>query len=275
MGRIRTIKPEFFRHEDLYELEKATKLPIRLAYAGLWTCCDREGRFKWRPRSLKVEVLPYDECDFSRVLDALATRGFIVKYRVAEEDFGYVPSFQAHQCINNREASSTIPDPSLNEQVDASVTREARVDHATGTRVQGKGKEGKGKEGGGRVPDASPEFDSYLASWNEHCGSLSKIDSLCDKRRAKLRTRIAEGLTPEKFLSLVETCAKTPFLRGENDRNWRADFDWLVKNDHNGLKVREGKYGKAELDSKPKYRDSATIYNDPEYQPDYQLQRPS
>ena len=30
MARIRTIKPEFFRHEDLYELEKATKcFPIR------------------------------------------------------------------------------------------------------------------------------------------------------------------------------------------------------------------------------------------------------
>ena len=45
MARIRTIKPEFFRHEGLYELEQETGFAIRVAFAGLWTACDREGRF--------------------------------------------------------------------------------------------------------------------------------------------------------------------------------------------------------------------------------------
>jgi hypothetical protein len=155
MARIRTIKPEFFRHEDLFELEMETKLPIRVAYAGLWTCCDREGRFKWRPRTLKTEILPYDDCDFSRVLDALVTRGFVVKYRVNDEDFGHVPSFCTHQVINNRESASTLPDPSLNELVDACPTREARVPDACPTPVKGKGKEGKeNRKESARVVDA-------------------------------------------------------------------------------------------------------------------------
>ncbi|GAA4169527.1 hypothetical protein [Shinella granuli] len=80
MARIRTIKPEFFKHEGIFDAEQETGLPLRLAFAGLWTQCDREGRFAWRPRQLKVDILPYDELDFLRVLDALATRGFIVKY---------------------------------------------------------------------------------------------------------------------------------------------------------------------------------------------------
>ena len=63
-------------------------MPIRVAFAGLWTRCDREGRFQWRPRQLKVQILPYDNADFARVLDALATRGFIVKYEVAGEVYG-------------------------------------------------------------------------------------------------------------------------------------------------------------------------------------------
>ena len=48
MARIRTIKPEFFRHEALYEAEHETGLPLRVAYAGLWTAADREGRFQWK-----------------------------------------------------------------------------------------------------------------------------------------------------------------------------------------------------------------------------------
>ena len=68
--RIRTVKPEFFTHEGLFELEKETGLPIRVAFAGLWCAADREGRFKWEPRRLGVQILPYDQVDFSRVLDA-------------------------------------------------------------------------------------------------------------------------------------------------------------------------------------------------------------
>src|ERR1017187_9624772 len=106
MQRIRTIKPEFFRHEGLFDLERETGLPVRIAFAGLLTCCDREGRFSWRPRMLKTLILPYDECDFSRVLDALATRGFIRKYRVGEDDYGLIVTFLKHQVINNRESPS-------------------------------------------------------------------------------------------------------------------------------------------------------------------------
>lgn len=148
MGRIRTIKPEFFRHEGLYDLELDTGLPMRLAFAGLWTTCDREGRFKWRPRTLKAEVLPFDGVDFSRVLDALATRGFLVRYAINGEEYGCVPSWNRHQIINNREQASAIPAPPENlsvQTLDACPTREAREDHAG--QGEGKGKEGKGKEG--------------------------------------------------------------------------------------------------------------------------------
>ncbi len=145
MSRIRTIKPEFFTHEDLFEAELSTGLPLRLAYAGLWTQCDREGRFKWRPRPLKVAIMPYDDVDFSRVLDALRTRGFIVKYTSENGEYGCVPSWHHHQVINNREKGSALPAPPENiEQSDASVTRAPRVDDAA--QGEGKGREGKGKE---------------------------------------------------------------------------------------------------------------------------------
>ena len=56
MARRRLISPEFFTHSDLYDAEARHGLPLRLAYAGLWTVCDRRGLFRWRPRELKLAI---------------------------------------------------------------------------------------------------------------------------------------------------------------------------------------------------------------------------
>ena len=70
MARIRSIKPELYRHYDLFVAETESGLPLRVAFSGLWLCADKEGRFKWKPVQLKLDVLPYDELDFSNVLFA-------------------------------------------------------------------------------------------------------------------------------------------------------------------------------------------------------------
>ncbi len=174
MARIRTIKPEFFKHEGIFDAEQETGLPLRLAFAGLWTQCDREGRFAWRPRQLKVDILPYDDVDFSRVLDALATRGFVVKYASGGREFGAVPSWHRHQVVNNREKASELPEPAeIMEVSDASGTREPRVGHAG--KAEGKGKEGNvyspvandpdhtdRKKGKASYPEA---FDAFWAAY--------------------------------------------------------------------------------------------------------------
>lgn len=147
MGRIRTVKPELFTHEELYDLEKETGLPIRIAYTGMFCQADREGRFKWRPRTLKTQVLPFDNLDFSRVLDALATRGFIEKYTINGEEFGRIVKFKAHQFINNKEPESSLPAPEKANDSN-SLTREPRVSDTLATReereVLRKGRERKG-----------------------------------------------------------------------------------------------------------------------------------
>ena len=148
MARIRTIKPEFFRHEALFEIARKSGLPLRLAFIGLWTAADRDGRFKWRPRQLKLDVLPYDEVDFVAVLDALVSGGFVMKYVIDGDAFGVIPSWTRHQVINNREAASVLPAP----LDDACLTRAGRVPDACATplvHAQGEGEgegEGEGKE---------------------------------------------------------------------------------------------------------------------------------
>lgn len=112
MPRKRFISPEFFQHADLYDAELATAMPLRLAFAGLWTVCDRRGLFWWRPRELKLAVLPYDLVDFEAVLSALEDYGFVVRYEVDGKLVGHVPSFSRWQTFHRNEQPSDIPEPS-------------------------------------------------------------------------------------------------------------------------------------------------------------------
>ncbi len=122
-GRIRSIKPDIGKHEGLWDLGVETGLPVYQAFTMLWCYADREGRFEWRPRSLKTDILPYWEGDFSRVLDALEQAGFVQQYTVAGVNYGYVPAFVKHQVINQREAKSVLPEPSIELHVHARASQ--------------------------------------------------------------------------------------------------------------------------------------------------------
>src|SRR3990167_2809571 len=122
--RIRTVKPETFTDYDLWAAESETGLPIIRSYVGLWCCCDREGRFQWKPEELKTAICPYDaSLDFSRVLSGMTTRGFLVRYASQGREYGVILAFTRHQVVNNRETPSTIP----SHDDATSSTCEARV----------------------------------------------------------------------------------------------------------------------------------------------------
>lgn len=186
--RIRTVKPSFFLHGELFDAEMECGAPVRLAYAGLWCASDREGRFAWKPRELKAQILPHDDVDFSRVLDALVTRGFLVKYTSQGKDYGWIPSFSAHQVINNKESASVLPDPCDT----TTSTRAPRVPHACPSPLildqgEGKGREGN-KEGKG-IRKGSEVAMRLVAYLNEKTGSrFREVEShlkLIDARLAE------------------------------------------------------------------------------------------
>ena len=207
MARIRTIKPELFKHEELFDLERESGLPLRVAFIGLFTCCDREGRFKWRPRALKLDILPYDECDFSRVLDALTTRDFVRKYVSDGEEYGVIPTFLKHQVINNKESGSVLPTPTKSSYISTTSTRAPRVPDACPTPLnldqgEGKGREGKGREeeGKGTLVLASPpdiqieQFEQVWDAYPKRPGA-SKADSM-----KAWKARIKAGATADEIL---------------------------------------------------------------------------
>ena len=72
------------------------------------------------------------------------------------------------------------------------------------------------------------------------CISFPKVRSLSDARRKAIKARL-NTYTLEDFHAVFENAEASSFLKGSNDRNWTATFDWLIK-DANMAKVLEGNY---------------------------------
>ncbi len=75
----------------------------------MFTVADREGRFRWRPKQIKLDILPYDEVNFDLILTALSDYGFLSKYTVEGKEYGYIPTFSKHQRVRPDEAKSLLP----------------------------------------------------------------------------------------------------------------------------------------------------------------------
>lgn len=109
MSRARNIKPGFFTNGDLLE---CTPL-ARLLFAGLWCEADRRGILEDRPKTIKVKVLPGDDCDIEALLDELSVHGFIRRYEVDEARCIHIPNFGKHQNPHVKEQANTLPAPDM------------------------------------------------------------------------------------------------------------------------------------------------------------------
>jgi uncharacterized protein YlbG (UPF0298 family) len=108
MARARNIKPAFFQNEDLAELK-----PIeRLAFIAMWTVADYRGCIEYRAKRLKVQLLPYDNCDIDTIVTNLEQSRFITTYNVNGQNYIKILNFEKHQNPhpNEKKAGSTIPD---------------------------------------------------------------------------------------------------------------------------------------------------------------------
>lgn len=109
-------------------------------------------------------------------------------------------------------------------------------------------------------PLAQKDFVFIKDLWNETCKSLRGVAKLTSAKTGGKRSNrkgaitacmnyIAGNLTENKTFD--EACAllrdafkkveASNFLKGDNERGWRAEFDWVIKPD-NLVKVLEGNY---------------------------------
>ena len=78
------------------------------------------------------------------------------------------------------------------------------------------------------------------------CKSYSTVRSLSESRKKAIKARL-KTYRLDDFKTVFENAENSSFLKGANDRNWSANFDWLIA-DKNMAKVLEGNYA-----DKPRY----------------------
>ncbi|MFZ4791830.1 MAG: hypothetical protein ACOYMW_13235 [Candidatus Competibacteraceae bacterium] len=221
MSRIRTVKPELFKHEDLFDAEQKSKLPLRLAFIGLFTVADCEGRFKWRPRTIKLDVLPHDFIDFATVLDALEHAGFIKRYEVDGESYGWIPTFAKHQRLQTKEltAGSSLPAPNGHDEPG---TNQERYGERTGTHPEAQEGKGREEEGKGREEESAqaPNAPAPTAAPSAPCAEPTPTATAATKAKVKERAH-----APSAKTSLPADFTITPELQAWADQKGYGDLN--------------------------------------------------
>lgn len=89
-------------------------------------------------------------------------------------------------------------------------------------------------------PETKTDFQQIVDLYHSICKSFPSVRSLSDARKKAIRARL-KNYSLEDFKAVFQNAENSSFLKGSNDRNWSANFDWLIA-DKNMAKVLEGNY---------------------------------
>ncbi len=107
-------------------------------------------------------------------------------------------------------------------------------------------------------------YSEIAELYNTICLSFPRLTKLSDARKKAIKTRL-NIYTTDDFKKLFTMAESSDFLKGKNDRNWSATFDWLIK-DSNMAKVLDGNYKNSkQADKKPKSTNKFNNFPQREY----------
>jgi len=98
-------------------------------------------------------------------------------------------------------------------------------------------------------------YEQIKALYEEHCPKFPQVRELTDKRKKVMLTVWKKHTDITYFKEVFIRAGASKFMAGDNDRNWVADFDFLI-NQNNIVKILEGKY-----DNKGKKNESTKQHN--------------
>jgi uncharacterized protein YdaU (DUF1376 family) len=84
------------------------------------------------------------------------------------------------------------------------------------------------------------KYEKIIEIYNMYCVNLPQVQKLTNKRKTAINKLLNE-INTEQFEQICIIANKSDFLIGNNDRGWKADFDFLIKPDK-AVSILEGKY---------------------------------
>lgn len=84
------------------------------------------------------------------------------------------------------------------------------------------------------------DYQQIADMYNDTCVSFPRLTKLSDKRKKAIKAR-SKTYTLEDFKKAFEMAESSDFLKGKNNKNWLATFDWMIA-DENMAKILDGNY---------------------------------
>jgi hypothetical protein len=163
----------------------------------------------------------------------------------------YQDQMERLELKDNGAYTEKLPEPLEIKESESVATRWQPDDNQMAHRI-GKDRIGKDRIGEVRGEESveTATCQQVVDLFHSICVSYPAVKTLSESRKKAIRARL-RVYSLEDFKSLFEKAEASSFLKGSNDRNWSATFDWLLK-ESNMVKVLEGNY-----DNKPRQAESA------------------
>ena len=84
------------------------------------------------------------------------------------------------------------------------------------------------------------DYELIARMYNDTCVSFPRVTTLSDARKKAIKARLNK-YTIEDLERAFTMAEASDFLKGNNGRNWSANFDWIIK-DTNIAKILDGNY---------------------------------
>lgn len=238
MGRIRTIKPEFWQHEDLSDLSEAA----HMLAAALLNYADDEGYFNANPLLIKAACFPLREpsSPVPVSLQELSRIGYLrLGIGADSKRYGQIVNFCEHQVISHKK-DSKIKDVGIAWEPSSPVPV---IVHPEGKGME-QGIEGKGiEEANASSSPGGDDTQSAVKAFNEIAAEQgwSQCQRLTKQRKASLNARLRSCGGIEGWKMALARARDAPWLNGESPSGWRVDFDFLIR-ESKFTKLMEGGY---------------------------------
>ena len=90
------------------------------------------------------------------------------------------------------------------------------------------------------IREKSNKIKWFVEQYNNICKSLPKCTRLTDKRR-KAIIKIMNSFSEEEILQVFTNLEQSDFCKGKNDRGWKANIDFILREDK-FVATLEGRY---------------------------------
>ena len=88
--------------------------------------------------------------------------------------------------------------------------------------------------------ESAPSAKNVTEVFNELCPSLSQVTKISDERKRAIKNCL-KRYSLDEIKTAFQKAEKSNFCNGNNDRGWKATFDWIIK-DANMAKLLDGNY---------------------------------